>query len=192
MRHSIGLTRLLLPAVAGIALISASVFAGAPDDSVETPFAYTAQTSGDQQLAEQVMSSIRRYSRFAIYDWVSVENSVVTLDGSVREPLYRSDYEKIAARVAGVGRVENRLDVLPLSQFDDDMRLAAARAISNTTALQPLMRQSRPGIHVIVENGRIRLEGVVRTSLDKALAASVVRRQTLALSVVNNLQVENI
>lgn len=84
----------------------------------------------------------------------------------------------------------NNLEALPLSAFDDQLRGAALRVIYREATLAPLMRQPRPAIHVIVNNGRIRLEGVVRTELDRMLAQTGVRKGTIAFEVINNLQVE--
>ena len=84
----------------------------------------------------------------------------------------------------------NNLEVLPQSNFDDQLRSAAVRAIYGNESLQTLMRQPNPPIHVIVANGTIRLEGVVRNNMDRILAETGVRNQTLAFEVINNLQVE--
>ena len=154
--------------------------------------ATVAVADADQALADAVASAMRRYSFFDVFGWVTAtaDNGVVTLDGVVREPFQRRGYEILVARLSGVERVVNNLEALPLSAFDDQIRRAAIRSIYNQGTLSALMRQPRPAIHVVVANGRIRLEGVVRTELDRMLAETGVRKGTIAFEVVNNLQVE--
>jgi hypothetical protein len=45
---------------------------------------------------------------------------------------------------------------------------------------------------VIVENGKITLEGVVANALQRQVAESRVRTRVVALDVVNNLKIENV
>ena len=192
MRRSMSLKKLLLSTVAGAAMLSVTAFAADADANFDPQRSVVETASVDQATADQVMEAIRRYSFFDIFDWVTVdvEDGVVTLRGDVREPLHGNDYAKIVARVPGVESVVNELSVLPFSNFDDVIRQDAAQAIYGNNVLQPLMRQPRPGIHVIVRNGKVRLEGVVRTTLDRELAGMVVRGNTPAFEVLNNLRVE--
>ncbi len=149
-------------------------------------------TEFDRTLAETVASSIRRYSHFDIYGWVTatVEDGVVTLNGVVREPFQRGGYEATVARVSDVARVINNLEVLPQSTWDDQIRLAAVNAIYSEETLPILSRLVRPPIHVIVTNRRVRLEGVVRNEMDRILAENSVLAATAAFEVINNLQIE--
>jgi hyperosmotically inducible protein len=77
------------------------------------------------------------------------------------------------AKVAGVTRVENRITVLPVSLFDDDLRYAIARAIYGSSAFWPYASMSNPPIHIVVERGRVTLTGVVNSEVDRMLARSL-------------------
>ena len=151
------------------------------------------ETDFDQAMADAAASAIRRYSFFDVFGWVTAtaEDGVVTLDGTVREPFQRSGYEAVVARVSGVARVVNKVEVLPLSAFDDQIRRAAVGAIYDAGTLRTLMRGPNPPIHVIVANGTVRLEGVVRNEMDRILAEIGVRNGTMAFEIINNLQVES-
>jgi len=81
--------------------------------------------------------------------------------------------------------------VLPVSPFDDQIRTAAYRAIYGTLALNRYGHQAIPPIHIIVENGRITLEGVVANESDRNLAYMKALEVPSAFSVTNHLTIEN-
>src|ERR1700729_3629575 len=73
-----------------------------------------------------------------VFDDISfrVDGSTVTLFGEVTKPVLKSDAENVVKRVEGVARVENQIEVLPLSRIDDGIRVRTARAIFGYPALQ--------------------------------------------------------
>ncbi|HMB79812.1 MAG TPA: BON domain-containing protein, partial [Vicinamibacterales bacterium] len=84
-------------------------------------------TQGDRkdfQVAKDIATSVQRYTRFTIFDDISanVKDGVVTLTGKVTMPYKREDIEKRVAKVAGVLGVTNEISVLPVSQFDEQLR----------------------------------------------------------------------
>src|SRR5579863_8293771 len=90
-----------------------------------------------------------------IFDDISfrVDGSTVTLFGEVTKPVLKSDAENVVKRVEGVARVENQIEVLPLSSFDDSIRLRTARAIYGYPAMRRYAMGTQPPIHIIVKNG---------------------------------------
>jgi len=155
---------------------------------------FTVSHKTDNQLAEEVAHAIRMYPRYDIFDWVegTVQNGVVTLTGAVREPFRKGDYEKVVAEIPGVKRVDNELRVLPLSTFDDQIRWAASRAIYRDPMFTAYAIQANPPIHIIVENGKVTLKGVVANPMDKQVAEAKVRTNVMAFDVTNDLQVEEL
>ncbi len=148
----------------------------------------------DSQIAEKVAHEVRMYSRYTIWDNVNVrvEDGQVELLGQVSEPFKKADLGRIAQSVAGVTGVANRLEVLPLSSFDNDIRLRVARAVYGDPALSRYAYQALPPIHIVVDNGRVTLEGVVNSEMEKQIAG--MRASTAGLSfgaLTNNLRVEN-
>src|SRR3989441_13197735 len=148
----------------------------------------------DDQLAQEVSHAIRMYPRYDIFDWVegTVQNGVVTLTGAVREPFRKDDYEKVVAEIPGVKQVDNELRVLRLSTFDDQIRWAASRAIYRDPMFTAYAIQANPPIHIIVENGKVTLKGVVANPMDKQVAEAKVRTNVMAFDVTNDLQVEEL
>src|SRR5438034_7103777 len=82
----------------------------------------------DFQVLKDVATSVDRYTQFTIFDDVSafVKDGVVTLTGKVTMPYKRDDLEKRVAKVDGVRTVRDEIAVLPVSQFDDDLRYRIA------------------------------------------------------------------
>lgn len=118
------------------------------------------------------------------------EDGVVTLYGQVSRPTLRKDAERVVERVAGVDQVINRIEVLPLSSFDDRIRLAVYRAVYRQPGLDRLAFQAVPPIHIIVKNGNVTLEGVVPNKGDATRAFIAANGVPNVFSVTNNLRVE--
>ena len=145
----------------------------------------------DLQIFRDVSTEVLRYSRFTIFDSVhaQVEEGVVTLTGKVTMPFKRDDIGRRVSRVDGVREVHNRLEVLPVSIYDDELRYRIARAIYGNSAFWSYAAMVNPPIHVIVEHGRVTLEGVVNNNVERMLARSLAGSFG-AFSVTNNLKTD--
>ncbi|MET0211403.1 MAG: BON domain-containing protein [Vicinamibacterales bacterium] len=134
-----------------------------------------AQEVHDSQIASEIGRQINRYPQFSIFDDVngSVENGVVTLTGKVTMPFKKNDIGRRAGQVMGVREVLNRIDVLPVSTWDEQLRERIARAIYGNSAFWQYGAMANPPIHIIVENGHVRLTGVVNSNVDRMLARSL-------------------
>jgi hyperosmotically inducible protein len=126
-----------------------------------------------------------------VFDDISfrVDGNTVTLFGAVTKPVLKSDAENVVKRVEGVVRVENQIEVLPLSSFDDGIRLRTARAIYGYPALQRYGMGTQPSIHIIVKNGNVTLAGFVSTDMDKQLAFMRANGVPGVFAVNNQLQI---
>jgi hyperosmotically inducible protein len=126
-------------------------------------------------IFRDVAAEVTGYSRFTVFDDVqaSVNQGVVTLYGKVTMPYKRDDLGRRVATVAGVAQVVNKIGVLPVSQFDDDLRYSIARAIYGNPSFWHYASMVNPPIHIVVERGRVRLTGVVNNDVEKALARSL-------------------
>jgi hyperosmotically inducible protein len=120
---------------------------------------------------------------------LEVQNGALTISGQVTQPFKKGDMGRILERVKGVAALQNNLEVLPTSQFDDRMRLQLARAIYGNPFFTPYANLALPPIHIIVKNGNVTLEGVVISELDRVKAGMVANTTGLPFSVVNNLRV---
>lgn len=134
-----------------------------------------AEPSPNRQVFDRVARQVQRYAYFTIFDAVhaSVDDGVVTLTGKVTMPYKATDIAKRVARVEGVTAVRNQIEVLPVSLFDDQLRVRIARAIYRNSSLFAYGLGSNPSIHIIVEHGRLTLDGVVNNDMDRQIARSV-------------------
>ena len=145
----------------------------------------------DLQVFQNVSQQVLRYPHFTIFDSIQaqVDEGVVTLSGKVTMPYKREDIARRVARAEGVRDVRNDITVLPVSLFDDELRLRIARAIYGNSNFWTYGAMVNPPIHVIVEGGRVTLEGVVNSNIDRLLARSIASSFN-AFSVTNNLKTD--
>ena len=145
----------------------------------------------DFQVAKDIATSVQRYTQFTIFDDVSanVKDGVVTLTGKVTMPFKRDDIEKRVAKIDGVRSVDDQISVLPVSQFDEELRYRIARSIYNNSNFWNYAIMPNPPIHIVVEHGRVTLTGVVQSEVDRMLARSLAT-QFGALSVTNALKTD--
>jgi hyperosmotically inducible protein len=145
----------------------------------------------DLQIFKDVANSVERYTRFTIFDDVSasVKDGAVTLTGKVTMPFKRDDIEKRVAKISGVRNVRDDITVLPVSQFDDELRHRIAASIYNNSNFWNYAIMANPPIHIVVEHGRVTLTGVVQSNIDRVLARSLAT-QFGAFSVTNALKTD--
>jgi hyperosmotically inducible protein len=149
--------------------------------------------SPDARLETQVRHQLVTLPFYGVFDSLSyrVDGGTVTLSGDVTRPSLRRDAERAVSRIAGVDEVVNQIEVLPLSNHDDWLRLELARAIFRQPGLEKYAAGAQPSIRVIVSNGHVRLEGEVVNSIDSRLAYVRAGEVFGVFSVTNNLRVVN-
>ena len=170
----------LLTLVAGFAL-TATVAA-----------ADTGEGRKDLQVFNDISKAVTRYAQFTIFDSVdaSVKDGVVTLTGRVTMPYKKEEIEKRVAKIDGVRQVRDQISVLPVSQFDDQLRHRIARAIYSNPNFWNYAIMADPPVHIVVEHSRVTLTGVVQSEVDRMLARSIATSQFGVMSVVNNLKTD--
>jgi hyperosmotically inducible protein len=150
-----------------------------------------AQDRRDVRLADDVGRSITGYVRLTIFDDINatVENGMVVLAGKVTMPYKKDDLEKRIAKIDGVRSVRNEIGVLPVSQFDDELRYRVSRAIYGNPSFWNYAAMANPPIHIIVEGGHVTLAGVVNSNVERMLARSLATGLG-ELSVTNALKTD--
>jgi hyperosmotically inducible periplasmic protein len=153
MRKLLGLTAVVLA-------IGAPAFAG---------------DSGNFELFKQVEKQVLAYPFTSVFDSVHgrIDNGVVELTGKVTMPFKRTGIADRVARVPGVVAVRNKIEVLPVSSFDNELRLRIARALYSNPNFVGYGSRVNPPIRVIVERGRVTLEGVVNNEADRRIAHAI-------------------
>jgi hyperosmotically inducible protein len=145
-----------------------------------------------ETIAREVRHELVMLPRVNVFDNLAyrVDGHTVVLLGQVTEPIVKDDAEKALKGIEGVERVDNQIEVLPLSPNDDRLRLALYRAIYGFPALNRYALGVLKPIRIIVKNGHVTLEGVVATQGDKNIAGIQANGVHGVFSVMNNLQVE--
>jgi hyperosmotically inducible protein len=169
---------------------AAALLVAAPVGSFARPDATNQVTMNPS--AEQVRHELVTLPFYGVFDNLSfdINGDTVTLQGQVVRPITRADAEARVKRIKGVSKVVNNIQVLPLSSFDNAIRFREYRTIFRTANLYRYSLGVNPGIHIIVNNGRVTLEGVVDSATDKQLAYIAANSVPGVFSVTNNLRVQ--
>ena len=129
---------------------------------------------------------------YGIYDNLTfqIDGGTVTLGGQAYRPTTKSSAENVVKRIAGVEKVVNNIEVLPLSPNDDRIRIAVTRAVYGNNVLNRYALGAAPAIHIIVKNGDVTLEGVVHNDMERSVAHIAANGVFGVFSVTNNLRTE--
>jgi BON domain-containing protein len=184
-----------------------------------------AQSTGAQTRTKSTVEEIRRellqLPYYGVFDFIafSYDKGTVTLVGYAYHPNLKKDAERAVKRASGVDEVIDKIEELPPSPNDDELRWRTYYAIYRDPFLSryapgggllwghrhaaglgfhPLGPGPFPGmepagdypLHIIVKNGHIALFGVVDNESDKILAGMKAKEVPGSFGVENNLMVE--
>jgi len=143
-------------------------------------------------LEDRVRHEIRMLPYYSVFDDLTfrVEGSTVTLAGEVTRPVLKSDAEAVVKRLAGVAKVDNQIEILPLSSFDHQIRLRTYFAIYGFGPLERYGAGTLPSIHILVQDGHVTLKGAVDSDADRNLAYIRANQVPGVFSVTNELRVD--
>ena len=185
-----------------VVLLAALAIAARPD----------AQTVAEKERAFNIERSLQRLPYYGVFDFLAfgVEKGVVTLQGYAYQGSLKSDAARAVKRQSGVDEVANKITVLPASPNDDRIRWATfyniytndflsryspggamgarydARQFARFPGMQP---SGNYPIHIIVQNGRTTLLGIVDNESDKTVAGFKAREISGVFAVENELVV---
>ncbi len=148
-------------------------------------------TASDQKVLQQIIRDVNGYTRFTVFDdlAVAVDQGAVVVTGKVTMPFKRDDIGRVIARVEGVRSVENNIQVLPTSTWDDQLRVSIARAIYGNPSFWSYAAMAHPPIHIVVDRGHVTLTGVVNNEVERTLARSIASASG-AFSVESQLRTD--
>lgn len=200
----------------GVAIVAAVVtvlpmYADTQEQNVQSPGSESQKKI--LETAEQIRKNIVTLPNYGVFDDLrfTIKSGEVTLMGYASRPTLKSSAEKVARSVEGVDSVVNKIEVLPFSRFDDQIRLKTYVAIYMNPNLRkyssgrPFMPMLTPlwanggitnnpptgwnPIHIIVKNGNVTLTGVVDRDMDKQIIGMAANRVPGVFSVANDLAV---
>jgi len=167
------------------------------------------------RVVQMVQKRLLLLPEYGVFDDIgfAVKGQTIVLTGQASRPILKSAAERVIKGIEGVEQVENRITVLPFQPFDEDIRVRAYRAIYSHPALNrydpnrgsPLFTTSAAlqaglsldpplgyhPIHIIVQDGRLKLLGVVQNIADKTIAGLVAGTLENVFEVENGLAVAN-
>jgi osmotically-inducible protein OsmY len=129
----------------------------------------------DLQVFNDIANQLNRYTQLTIFDSISasVDEGRVVLTGWVTMPYKRDDIERRVRKIEGVEAIANKIEVLPVSQFDDQLRFRISRAIYGNSMFWNYANMVNPPIRIVVNRGRVTLEGVVQSNVERQLARAL-------------------
>jgi len=186
------------------------------------PAAVPAAQDRQTRTVEQIRKALLQLPYYGVFDFLafSYDKGTVTLLGYAYRPTLKTDAERAVKRVPGVDNVIDKIEEVPVSPNDDEIRWAAYYKIYG----DPFLSRYAPGggmlwghrhafgpgfhgagagpflgyepagdypIHIVVKNGRITLLGVVDNEADKNVAGLRAREVPGAFNVDNELIVES-
>jgi len=179
------------------------------------------QTVQTEQRVDDIRRELLQLPYYGVFDFLafSYDKGMVSLMGYAYEPTLRKDAERAVKRVAGVDQVTNKIEELPVSPNDDEIRWRVYYGIyrdpflsryapggamlwGHTHPFGPGFRPLGSGpfaafeaagnypIHIIVNRGHVTLMGVVDNASDKQVAGMKASQVPNSFSVDNQLVVE--
>ncbi len=148
-------------------------------------------TATQTNLERKVRHELVMLPYYGVFDHLQfrVDGDRVVLEGQVVRPVLKDDAGNVVKRIEGVREVTNNIEVLPLSRFDDEIRIREYRAIFGQAPLSRYAMGADPSIHIIVDNGHVTLVGVVDNQVDASMAKLAANTVPGVFSVTNNLRV---
>jgi hypothetical protein len=175
-----------------------------------------ARASADAKTTvEEVRQELWKLPYYGVFDYLAFtyNRGTLTLMGYAYAPGLSRDAERAVKRASGIDTVVNKIEELPASQFDDELRWRVFYKIYQ----DPFLSRYAPGgglvgprrgfgrfgmvpgtepfgdfpIRIIVKRGRATLLGVVDNQGDKTVAGLRTREVPGTLAVKNELQVEH-
>jgi hyperosmotically inducible periplasmic protein len=145
----------------------------------------------DAYLNKEVHHRLAMLPWYGVFDNLeyAINGNDVTLSGQVVNPETKHDALASVKHIEGVGNVVDNITVLPLSQFDNQIRRAEYRAIFSEPSLSGYSMGVNPSIHIIVNSGHVTLVGYVDNETDIHLATLRANSVPNVFSVTNNLKV---
>ncbi len=144
-----------------------------------------------ERIQKEVRHELVMLPYLTVFDNLAykVDGYNVSLFGQVTNPTVKSDAEAAVKKIEGVERVDNQIEVLPVSPMDDGLRRRLYRAIYGYPQMQKYAMPTLQPIRIIVKGGHVALEGVVDSQADKNVAGLRANGVSGVFSVTNNLAV---
>ena len=150
------------------------------------------QNVSQNAIEKKVFKEINQLPYYGLFDHIAfkVEGGTVTLYGKTNSLGTKKSAERVVRRIPGVIEVVNNIEELPPSSWDSQIRRGVVREFVNSAGVYPYIAGQRPQVRIIVENGRVTLEGYVPNKGTSNLMYLLANRVSGTFQVTNNLIVD--
>ena len=148
-------------------------------------------TSSLTDLEKKVRKEILMLPNYGLFDHIAfkVDGGTVTLYGKTSSLGTMKSAERRVKKIPGVIEVVNNIDELPPSPFDNRIRQQVVREFVGAGGVYPYIAGVNPQVRIIVENGRVTLEGYVPSEGTSNLMFLLANRVPGTFAVTNNLRI---
>lgn len=149
------------------------------------------QNISEASIEKKVGKEIRMLPYYGLFDHIAykVEGGTVTLYGKTASLGTKKSAERVIKRIPGVIEVVNKIEELPPSSYDAGIRREVVREFVNSAGVYPYIAGVNPQVRIIVENGKVSLEGFVPNKGLSDLMNLLANRVPGTFRVTNNLVV---
>lgn len=143
-------------------------------------------------LSEQIRIELIKVPNLGVFDNLAFKMEsadAVVLSGQVIDPLVKSGAEIAVLRIPGIRKVENNIEVLPRSRYDDEIRLKTYYAVYSNTGFEKYAHMAVAPVRIIVRNGNVTLDGIVGNRLEREMAVLSANNVPGVFSVTDNLKI---
>ena len=190
--------------VGAVVVLTAGISGSAavPDDPVG---------SSAQETVRKVRKALERLPYYGVFDFLafSADERTVTLQGYAYRPALKKEAEDMVRRATGA-EIANKIEVLPTSSFDDRIRWETylqvytdefaskyVRGGPGEVQYEVLAMARFPGmepygnypVHIIVEDRRVALFGVLDSEFDKNVVMLRARQVSNTSGVDDNVMI---
>ena len=143
-------------------------------------------------LESKIYKEIVKLPEYGLFDYITYQMNghTVILGGSTISLGTRSGAERVVKHIPGVERVINNIRELPPSPADDRIRRQLAQELGASGGLSRYLFWTNPPVRLIVDGGRVSLEGFVENRGDANTMNVLANGIPGVFSVTNNLKVE--
>jgi len=152
---------------------------------------YADTKNSSRTLEQKIFKQLINLPHYGVFDNIKYElrGSTVILSGKVADARNKKDAEDVIEDLNGVQRVVNNIEILPPSGFDNSIRRRILRTYADS-GLYRYLQEPKPSVRIIVDGGRVELEGYVINRGDYNLMKILANGVSGVFSVQNNLLIE--
>jgi hyperosmotically inducible protein len=154
---------------------------------------YAVAQTPPPDLEARVRHELLQLPYYGVFDYLqfSIDGDTVTLTGQASNYVLRNDAVSAVKHMAGIKAVNDQIEVLPLSHFDDRIRVELFRSLYRDSALNRYRSiRVQPPIRILVNNGNVTLTGVVDSDMDRNVVGIRAREVRDVFSVTNDLRIQ--